>query len=107
MEFKKPEIVVCDCHSIEHQIILNKFKDEYGVEVYIQVHLAKKSFLDRLIYGIKYIFGYQCMYGAFDEFIVTKNNYEVFKELVNYIEKNDVTERGSNIGEESPKTNSI
>ena len=68
--FKEDKILICACHNSEHQILIHK--DIIDGEVYIDIHLAKRSFLERLIYGIKYIFGYQCKYGAFDEFVFTK-----------------------------------
>ena len=49
----------------------------------MDIHLAKRSFLERLIYGIKYIFGYQCKYGAFDEFIFKKEHSKQLIDVAN------------------------
>ena len=64
------ELFICECENTEHQIVFSWFEDDKVDGVFATVHLRKKSFLKRLIYGLKYIFGYQCKYGAFDEFIL-------------------------------------
>lgn len=63
----KNEILLCECNSSDHQLIMNH--DEEDNTVYCHVHLASRPFLKRLWYGIKYIFGYKCRYGHWDEFI--------------------------------------
>ena len=65
---KKIETLICECHSVEH-IVLFSFDTDWD-EVFMSFHLRKISFWKRLIYGIKYIFGHQCNYGAFDEVIL-------------------------------------
>ena len=79
--FKEEKILICACHNSEHQILIHK--DIIDGEVYMDIHLAKRSFLERLIYGIKYIFGYQCKYGAFDEFIFKKEHSKQLIDVVN------------------------
>jgi hypothetical protein len=39
------------------------------------------------MYGIKYIFGYKCRYGAFDEFIVNPKDADKIQEIVYYLKK--------------------
>ncbi|MBR1436345.1 MAG: hypothetical protein IJ584_14685, partial [Bacteroidales bacterium] len=56
-------------------------------EVYIAVHLNKKPFWKRLKYAIKYIFGYQCKYGAFDEIILNPDDAERLQKVVDYLRK--------------------
>lgn len=68
----KRTLVVCNCSSIEHQMVINSFEDEPD-QLYIEMHLTKHSFWKRLKYGIRYIFGYQCKYGAFEEIIIDKD----------------------------------
>ena len=36
-------------------------------------------------YGIKYIFGYRCKYGAFDEFIFKPEDAYKIQRLANYL----------------------
>ena len=80
-------LFTCACHSPEHQLIISDFADES--EIFISIHLSKKSFWKRLIYAVKYIFGHQCKYGAFDEIIFDSStqqklkNYLIQKEMLN------------------------
>ena len=47
MEIKEQrETLICQCNSIEHQISFNWIEDkELEGEVYMEIHLAKLSFL--------------------------------------------------------------
>jgi hypothetical protein len=90
------DILICSCHSTDHQLIIlyseNETDDEYKYPMsYLHIHLNKKPFWQRVKYGIKYIFGYRCNYGAFDEFIFNPSDADKLQDLVNYlkIEKND------------------
>ena len=108
MEKKLPvELFICSCHNTEHQLILlheydedirldadgNEMKDEKGKIIwdkkypmcYAHVHLNKGTFWERIVYGVKYIFGYQCRYGAFDEFIFKPEDAPRLQELVNHL----------------------
>lgn len=66
----KQQLYICECYSPEHQMIWNPSPDKTEKNIYIHVHLVKRSFWGRLKYGVKYIFGYQSQYGAFDEIIL-------------------------------------
>jgi hypothetical protein len=73
-------------------MIVNYSEDEYpdGTKdpiVYIHTHLNKRPFWQRLKYGIKYIFGYQCRYGAFDEFIINPKDIDKIKDIIHYLKK--------------------
>ena len=83
------EIIICACNSTEHQIVLLPIEEDNYREVYVHVHLNKRPFLYRIKYALKYIFGYQCKYGAFDEIILDDRNIEKFKKAIKFIE-NDV-----------------
>jgi len=84
METKK-EIFICGCGSVEHQIIARLDDDTWGKDVFIAVYLKHRSFFKRLIYGIKYIFGYKCRYGAFEEFILDPSDAGKLQEIINFI----------------------
>jgi hypothetical protein len=90
MKNKEREIVICACHSTEHQMVISYTEDvidgEKYPEVYIHLHLTKKPFWWRVRYGIKYIFGYQSRYGAFDEMIIDKKDVDKFKRVVEHLE---------------------
>ena len=90
--YESHDILICECHSTEHQMVINYSEDEYpdGTKinmVYIHTHLNKNPFWKRLMYGIKYIFGYKCRYGAFDEFIVNPKDADKIQEIVDYLKK--------------------
>ena len=68
------ELFICQCNNIEHQLIFSYFSDDENREVYVSVHLSPDSFWKRIWNSIKYIFGYRCMFGHFDEFIFKKQN---------------------------------
>jgi hypothetical protein len=79
----KRQIFICDCTNVEHQYSLTFFKEDSVIEdseLYLDIHLNKEySIIRRIIYAIKYIFGYQCKYGAFDEIIINKETAEQTK----------------------------
>lgn len=93
MEIKETkEILICDCHSTEHQLVIYYSEDELDngkkyPMCYFHVLLNKKPFWERLVYGIKYIFGYQCRYGAFEEFIFNPQDAEKLEKLAKYLKK--------------------
>lgn len=80
------EIMICACSSTEHQIVINKdLKDNIA---YCHIHLNKFSFWERLIHGIKYIFGYKCKYGDWDEFILNERHAMQLIKLANFLKGN-------------------
>ena len=93
MEIKEHrETLICQCHSIEHQISFSwveyeGLESELEGEVYMEIHLAKLSFWDRLKHGIKYIFGYRCIYGDFDEIILKKGDVHKLERIVEFLKK--------------------
>ena len=89
VEFKEQrETLICQCHSIEHQVSFNWVEDtELEGEVYMEVHLKPLSFWERLKHGIKYIFGYRCMYGDFDEVILKKEDVHKLEKVVEFLKK--------------------
>lgn len=68
----KDEILICDCSSVEHQMVL-RFDDDkdLGRQVFVEMHLVPLVWYKRLWLGIKYIFGYKCCYGNFEEVILS------------------------------------
>ena len=83
---ESPQIFLCDCSSAEHQIIYTyDFDDNL---VYCRIHLTPRSFWGRLKYGLRYIFGYKCRYGAFEEFIFNSDDADKIEELSKILKKN-------------------
>ena len=83
---ESPQIFLCECSSAEHQVIYQYDFDDN--RVYCRIHLTSLSFWERLKYGIKYIFGYNCRYGAWEEFIVREGDAKKFEEIAEYLKKN-------------------
>lgn len=87
--YESHDILICECHSTEHQMVVSYGEDELGDTihpiVYIHTHLNKRPFWSRLKYGIKYIFGYQSQYGAFDEFIINPKDADKIKDILKYL----------------------
>lgn len=82
MESNRREILVCECHSLEHQFAI--WYDEEDNILYIEPHLRRKSWRDRILYAISYIFGRQSNYGAFDEIMVNPDDADT---LIEYLSK--------------------
>jgi hypothetical protein len=70
------EFLRCACHSLDHTLSLSYFadeKDKFEQVMYLNVHLHDSArWPKRLWSAIRYIFGYHCRYGHWDEFILTK-----------------------------------
>ena len=81
------DILLCSCHSTDHQLIVLYEQEEDFPLVYFHIHLNKRPFWERLKYGIKYIFGYKCRYGAFDEFIFNPDDANKLKTVAKYLER--------------------
>lgn len=83
---KHDKLFICKCDNVEHQIIFSYFDDSDDKEVYASIHLRpKQNFWERIITGIKYIFGYKSMYGDFDEFILKKEDVHKLEEIIKYL----------------------
>ena len=71
------KVFICKCGSVEHQVSIAY--DEEEKRFYIHPHLYNShNIFKRLVIGIKYILGYKCKYGAWDEIIINEedlNNY--------------------------------
>ena len=87
MEDFTKDILICDCSSEEHQLLVRYFEDNKTPEVYVSVHLAKKSFWERVMYAIDYVFGHQSKYGGFDEIILGPQHVKSLQSVVDHIKK--------------------
>ena len=77
-------LLLCDCSSAEHQLIVRWDNDDK--EVYVNVHLANMyGFWQRLWHAAKYVFGYKSRYGAFDEIILRKEDADKLQKVVNHL----------------------
>ncbi|MFW6247047.1 MAG: hypothetical protein ACOC22_02630 [bacterium] len=85
------DILLCDCGLAEHQIIIhkdNQFSGGYR-EITLCPHLiTHKNILKRIWVAIRYVFGYKSRYGAWDNIIVSQQNYKPLKDAVKFLENN-------------------
>jgi len=79
MKIELAEILVCDCSSREHQIVIEHDREDNIV--YCHIHLVKFGFFSRLKSGLRYIFGYKCKYGNWDEFIFKEEHADKLIEI--------------------------
>lgn len=78
------ELFICECNNTEHQLIFSYFLD--NKDVYVSVHLIPEyNIWKRIWMAIKYIFGYKCCYGHFDEFIFKKSDASRLQKVVDYL----------------------
>ena len=80
------DVLECACYSNEHIILLDANKEDK--EIYLSIHLARLPWYERIIHAIKYIFGYGCKYGNFEEIIITEKNAKKIKEYIENVIEN-------------------
>jgi hypothetical protein len=78
-------VVVCGCGDTAHHLIFTLDSDEPQVWLHYQLEL--KPWYERLLIGIKYIFGYQSKYGTYGELVINETNVENFEKIVEHINK--------------------
>ena len=83
--------VICECHSPDHVL---QFSHAEGMDedqiCWTQVQLHQyRSIWQRLVVAVKYVFGYKCRYGHFDEFIWNHEHAEKLEELAKLLRKNE------------------
>lgn len=65
---EKGIVVECTCWYADHQVQLHYSEDAPYEGLYLTVHLTSPdNVFQRIWYAIRYIFGYKCRYGAWDE----------------------------------------
>lgn len=65
------KLILCECASMEHQLVFVSFEDEPDV-IYAQVHLTHKPFWQRVKTAIKHILGHRSRYGDWDDIIISR-----------------------------------
>lgn len=77
-------LLLCECSSCEHQLIVSWDNDDD--EVFVQIHLTTyKGFWKRLWAGLKYAFGHKSRYGEFDEIILRKKDADNLQKVVDHL----------------------
>ena len=80
------KIIICECSSAEHQMVLRFEDDEdLGRMVYVEIHLMPLRWYERLWQGLKYIFGYKCCYGDFEEMILSPRHARQVYDLYRFL----------------------
>jgi hypothetical protein len=79
-----PSVIICECSSTEHQMIL--YPDIEERTIYCHVHLFKYGFFRRLKAAFKYLFGYKSRFGAWDEFIIKREYADKLREMADILD---------------------
>lgn len=76
------EYVECHCTTIEHTMRFTLDNDETFPMICVDIQLNKQhGFFGRLWLAVKYIFGYKCKYGHWDDFILAGNEALKLRDL--------------------------
>ena len=79
----------CNCSSGEHLIRFSYFPEDPDI-MYLEVHLVKHTFVDRLVSAVKYLFGHGSNYGHFDEFLLDRNMATKMRSAItDFLDNND------------------
>lgn len=84
---EKPEYFDCQCHSSEHTLRMWFDDDPDFSCVYISVFLGNYGFIKRAWNALKYVFGYKCRYGHFDEFMLRPEDADRFIAVLKRLKK--------------------
>jgi hypothetical protein len=85
-EFDEQAIsIACDCYQPEHNIRLMYWSDPDDWEAFFSFHLRTwRNPLRRLWVALRYVFGYRCRYGEWDEFLL---NVRSAKKLIEFLQE--------------------
>lgn len=88
-------IINCDCYYPEHGLRMTYFDDDDDYGLIIEVHLTTyKNFFKRIWVALRYVFGYRCRYGEWDEVIVQPESaQEIAQFLTKYADSKGDCER--------------
>ena len=82
---EKEELFMCECHSLDHIMLLSYNKEDN--EIYVNIRLNHYRFIERVKRGIQYILGRKSRFGNFDEFIIQKEDAKKMIEILSRIDK--------------------
>lgn len=85
------KLITCQCGDPAHQLIISWYEgpDDEDDCIYVSMHLNKLPFWKRLKVVIKYLFGKQSIYGAFDEVIIPVSDWDIFQCMVDHMQEVD------------------
>jgi hypothetical protein len=92
----KEMYISCECMTPDHHFRMMYFEDDIDEtwpipELYVSVYLSDVGFFERLWYGIKYIFGFKCKYGAFEEVVISPKKAKWIRDFLNFYLENKET----------------
>lgn len=76
------DLMTCKCSSLEHIMIITYDEED----VFVSIHLKTLPFFKRIWAAIKYVFGFKCSYGNFEEIILSKSSIPQLKEIIEFLE---------------------
>jgi len=88
----KRTLYTCACSSLEHMFVVTEFDED----LFLEVHLRPAPFWRRVKRAIKYVFGYRCRYGSFDEIILTPEMAGELGDQLIYWAKGEYPDFGTN-----------
>lgn len=75
-------LFICDCEDLEHHLVIQS-DDINEKEIVLSIHLYQyRSFFQRCILGIKYIFGIDSKYGHYDAVILNEDSIRDLKTIL-------------------------
>lgn len=83
-----PQLVLCNCGDVEHQLIFTPYEDENVKEVVLTYHLnTERTFLKRCWLALQYIFGRTTQNGHFGAVILSHENIAPIKKVCDFLEE--------------------
>lgn len=85
----RKKLLICDCGKSDHQIIVSAYiENNNDPWVLCEIHLSsQRNIFKRILYAIKYIFGYKNSTGCFEEFVLSKKHVNDLKAIIKYLNK--------------------
>lgn len=83
------EIEICQCSSLEHQVIF-QFDPDEGYNDFLYINVALNHYYPwykRIWLGIKYMFGYECRFGHYDEIMLNREGVTRIRDRFNAVLK--------------------
>ena len=89
---KIDEVIICECESPEHNIIIRYVEDDdysHWDSIYVNIHLNGGGFFYRLKKSFYYLVFGKSKYGEYDEIILSPNDetIEKLQRVVNHLKK--------------------
>ena len=86
--YNKDFLLTCECSSNEHNIQVKHDKEDNLF--YLNIFLSNGNFFYRLKNAIKYIFGYKCKYGHFEEIILGEKSQKQLSYMANNLRRKEL-----------------